>query len=60
MAEARRLYRLTFPTEKSKGNPRAVTGVIERRLTDTQAERFRRAVEHPGARVRSIELVEEV
>lgn len=59
MAEAKRLYRLTYPDTTPKGEPQAQTGTIERRLTDVQAERFKRAVANDAARVQSIELVEE-
>lgn len=59
MSETKRLYRLTYPDTKPKGEPQAQTGVIERRLTDEQAARFKRAVANDAARVQSIELVEE-
>jgi len=59
MAETKRLYRLTYPDKPPKGEPQAQTGTIERRLTDTQAARFSRAIANGRARVSKIELVEE-
>jgi len=59
MAETKRLYRLTYPDKAPKGEPQAQTGTIERRLTDTQAARFSRAIKNGRARVSKIELVEE-
>jgi len=54
--EVKRRYRLTYPKTGPKGTE---TGVVERELTDVQADRFRRAIVNGRARVQSIELVEE-
>jgi len=57
MAETRRRYRITLAADKDKS--KQPQGTIERTLTDVQAERIRRAVDRPSARITSIEPVEE-